>query len=482
MQFNSFLFILAFLPLFLLLYFLSRRISVICGQLMIIAAGLVFYSFAGMPSFLVLLVSMAVNYICALLLQKAQKGVKVLLFAVIAANAGLLLFYKYVGFMTAAGPSDTVLPDAVQRIAMPLGISFFTFQQIMYVVSVYSGRIKSVNVPDYAAYILYFPKLIMGPLAEPDAIIAQMKDPDRGRPDADNVAAGLKLFSFGLFKKAVMADTFMRGVTWGFSNIEAATSADLILTMLFYTFEIYFDFSGYSDMAVGISRMINIDLPVNFDSPYKAVSIRDFWKRWHISLTRFFTEYIYFPLGGSRKGQLRTCVNIMIVFLVSGIWHGANFTFILWGALHGSLQVLERLAERYLNRLTEAVRWICTFAAVNVLWLLFRSESIAQWRLILHRIAGFQSTAVSDGMIKAFILPETPLLLRMLHLTAANEIVRGLSLLLFTMAGFFLCLVPENNYRTQERRTAVNMLLAAAAFVWGFLCLSSESVFVYFNF
>ncbi len=486
MQFNSYLFILAFLPLFLTIYFVGNKVNTRCGRWLIVIAGLIFYYYAGIESFKLFLISAVVNFILVLILKKVHKGTKILLFIAISANVGLLLFYKYVSFIVATTSSGSAVAastsDFFQDIVMPLGISFFTFQQIMYVVGVYRGEIEKVSVLDYAAYITYFPKLLMGPMVEPVDLLAQINNPELKKINLDNLAIGLKLFSFGLFKKLVIADTFTRGVEWGFTNVEVATEADMILTMLFYTFEIYFDFSGYTDMATGISKMINIDLPINFDSPYKATSIRDFWKRWHISLTKFFTKYIYFPLGGSRKGNIRTYVNIMIVFLVSGLWHGANFTFILWGAIHGFLQVLERLFDKCFNKLPKVIRWVYTFVAVNVLWLLFRAESISQWRIILNKILNFRSTVISDGMIDSFVLPETPMLFDLLHLTEIDGLVRGFSLLLFTVAAFIICLIPENNYKSQERRSVVNMIMASVAFVWGFLCLSSESVFVYFNF
>ena len=478
MQYNSYLFILLFLPVFLLVYFIGNRISLKCGHWLIILSGLIFYYFAGIQSFIVLMISAVVNYALSVLIRKLHKGTKALLILTLILNVGLLLFYKYLGFVAANASSDSVLQDIV----MPLGISFFTFQQIMYVVGVYRKEIDRTGLTDYAAYLMFFPKLIMGPMVEPVDLISQINDAERRKVNWDNIAIGLKLFSFGLFKKLILADTFTRGVTWGFENVKTATSADLILVMLFYTFEIYFDFSGYTDMATGVAKMMNIDLPMNFDSPYKATSIRDFWKRWHLSLTRFFTKYVYFPLGGNRKGKIRAYVNIMIVFLVSGVWHGANYTFILWGAIHGFLQVLERIFEKYYNKLSEVVRWIYTFAAVNVLWLLFRAESISQWATMLYRILTFQSTAISDGLIKSFVLPETSALFRVLHLTPLDARIRGFSLLLFTVAAFVICLIPENNYRTQSRRNAVNMVFAAVAFVWGFLSLSSESIFVYFNF
>lgn len=264
--------------------------------------------------------------------------------------------------------------------------------------------------------------------------------------------------------------------------MDAATSMDWFLVMLYYTFEIYFDFSGYSDMAIGASTMLNIALPINFDSPYKALSIRDFWKRWHISLTGFLTRYVYIPLGGSKKGKVRTYINTMIVFVVSGIWHGANWTFVLWGILHGLLSILDRIFDKTKKNLNEVVKWSTTFLAVNVLWLLFRSESIAQWRYILIKMCTFQSTQVSDGLINSFVLPETPFWLKMLHIETLNMTVRGLSLLIFTIAAFLICLVPDNNYNKLKSNTWITLVLAAVAFVWGFLCLSSESVFVYFNF
>lgn len=248
-------------------------------------------------------------------------------------------------------------------------------------------------------------------------------------------------------------------VSWAFTNL-GATSMDWLLAMLAYTFEIYFDFSGYSDMAVGASMMFNITLPINFDSPYKAVSIRDFWKRWHISLTKFLTKYIYIPLGGSKKGFLFTCVNTMIVFLISGIWHGANWTFILWGLLHGAFSVFDRLLEKTQINIFEPVRWLATFLAVNVLWLLFRADSVQQWLDILQMIKGFYNTSASADLLEIF----------------------PVSMPVFMMASFAICVVPENNYRNLKKLSAVSMVLAALALAWGIICLGRESVFVYYNF
>lgn len=322
----------------------------------------------------------------------------------------------------------------------------------------------------------------MGPLMEPVDFITQFNDIGHKRINADNIATGIKIFSFGLFKKAMIADVFSLGVTWGFNNVGTATSADWLLIMLFYTFEIYFDFSGYSDMAVGVSKMLNITLPINFDSPYKAVSIRDFWKRWHMSLTKFFTKYVYIPLGGSRKGRLLTYVNTMIVFLISGLWHGANWTFILWGFLYGVLMVGERTFDRKEETVFEPVRWLLTFCTINILWLLFRSDSITQWKDILKVIISMQNTNISEGLINTFSLPEIPFLANLLHIQTIVGLIRGFGLWFYIILAFGICLVPNNNYNSMEKRSLWTAFLAGIAFVWGIICLSSESVFVYFNF
>lgn len=392
-----------------------------------------------------------------------------------------MLYFKYFNFFITNINTLFSKEFSLREIVLPLGISFYTFQQIMYVVNIFNKKISS-DLLDYLVYILYFPKILMGPLNEPKEFIDQLNDNDLKHVNWDNIACGIKTFSFGLFKKVLLADTFALAVNWGYSNFETATSMDWILVMLFYTFEIYFDFSGYTDMAVGISSMLNIQLPINFDSPYKAVSIRDFWKRWHISLTGFFTRYIYVPLGGSRKGKFRTYLNTMLIFFISGIWHGANWTFILWGILHGALSVLDRIFEKYQQKLNTVVRWHFTFFTVNILWLLFRSDSIDQWLTILRQIFFFQNMTVSNGLITSFILPEKSPLLTIPYLWYLNKNIRGIDMLLFALAGYGLCLIPENNYRNFSKNNWLSLITASVALVWSFLCLSSESLFVYFNF
>ena len=470
MQFNSYEFIVLFMPLLFAGYFLLNRFNYTLGKVFLIGMGAYFYIYYSAASALVLLLSLGLNYAAAELIARDARRSKLVTVLDVAANIALLLYFKYTNFLLGSLGSELRLD-----IFLPLGISFYTFQQISYVLSV-GRKGRNENIIDYLLYIMFFPKLIMGPLAEPDELIPQFNEPGRKGIDWDNLACGLKLFAIGLFKKLIIADTFAAAVAWCFEDVAAATSLDLFLVMLAYTFEIYFDFSGYSDMAVGVARMLNIDLPINFDSPYKALSIRDFWKRWHMSLTGFFTRNVYIPLGGSRRGRLRLYLNVMLVFLLSGIWHGANWTFILWGLLHGALSVFERVFEKYEKRINSVIRWVYAFLSVNFLWLLFRAESVSQWLGMVKNMLFFENMAVSEELLQCFELQEAALLL------PALPSINGLMALLFYLGAFLLCLVPENAYRQKDRLSRGSVLLAVLAFFFGFIHLGGESVFVYFNF
>ncbi|MCF0151526.1 MAG: MBOAT family protein, partial [Firmicutes bacterium] len=450
MQFNSYSFIFLFLPVILTAYFGACKFNTLLGKLVIIAGSIFFYTGKDLTSFKVLGISLVINYLLLKFLEKHRGPKMYMLFPVIV-NVGMLLYYKYTNFLLTNIAIVFGKEIGLKELFLPIGISFFTFQQIAFIVAVYREEIKTVRFVDYASYILYFPKLLMGPLMDPVDFLEQWNDSALKRISWDNMAAGLKLFSFGLFKKLVLADTFAKAVAWGFSNTDAATSMDWILVTLFYTFEIYFDFSGYSDMAVGISQMLNISLPINFDSPYKAVSVRDFWKRWHISLTKFLTKYIYFPLGGSRKGLFFTCLNTMIVFLISGIWHGANWTFIVWGLLHGAFSIMDRLIEKIPGKIFEPARWLMTFVVLNGLWLLFRADSLAQWRYILIRILSLNNLNISDGLLSSFALPEAAVLFRSVPLISViSKKMRGFIMNVFIAGAAAICFFPENNYRKKD--------------------------------
>lgn len=480
MQFNSYVFILLFLPLQVICYFLSNRLNEKLGKVIIVIGSIIFYAYSDISLIKVMLLSGIINYLFSICINRL-KWKRLFLFIPIVVNISLLLYFKYTNFAIANINTAFAQEIPLKTIVQPLGISFFTFQQISYLVAVYRGTINA-SALDYMAYILYFPKILMGPLVEPTEFYQQLNSVELKKINWNNMACGIKIFSYGLFKKLLLADTFAKAVSWGYSNISTATSMDWILITLFYTFEIYFDFSGYSDMAVGSSLMLNITLPINFNSPYKTLSIRDFWKRWHISLTSFFTKYIYIPLGGSRRGKSFIVINTMIVFLISGIWHGANWTFILWGILHGAFSIFDRFTEDKQKKIFEPVRWVITFTIINVLWLLFRSDSIQQWREIVRTVCLFQNTSITSGLLDTFNLPEQAFILNTIPMMNKLSAIRGLWMLLFTVSAFSICLIPENNYKTKEKISWINLILASLAFIWAFTCLGAESVFVYFNF
>lgn len=482
MQFNSYGFILFFLPVTVLLCFLANKIKPVFGKLVIIMASIIFYSWGRINMLLCLGISMLINYGSALVIKKWKIRNRMVLALPIIVNVGMLVYFKYLNFAISNVNALFGKEFPLQNIILPLGISFYTFQQIAYIVVTERGELENNDLIDYLAYILYFPKLVMGPIIDPVDYISQLNQAGRKKVNVTNLAAGIKIFSLGLLKKVLIADTFAKAVSWVYTNIDAATSMDCLLLVLFYTFEIYFDFSGYSDMAVGISSMLNIDLPMNFDSPYKAVSIRDFWKRWHISLTRFLTKYIYIPLGGSRKGKAFTYLNTLIVFLISGLWHGDNWTFVLWGLLHGLLSCFDRMFDQAEEKVFKPVRQLCTFAAVSVLWLLFSAQSVGQWGMILSRILHMQSAAVSGGLTASFKMPESQIIY---SLTGLNESVidfSSLNMVIFILAACLICFVPENNYKKKHILNTGSLLLASLAFVWGVLCLGAESTFVYSGF
>ena len=482
MIFNSYLFIFLFIPVSFITYHVGNRIKPVIGKLILILASIIFYTHGRTETLKYLGISILINYLFALFIHCKQIKNRFLISIPIIINIGSLMYFKYTDFVIENINSIFSSDHALKNLILPLGISFYTFQQIAYVVSISDGSLNNIRLIDYLTYILYFPKLIMGPLADPVDFINSLNDEKRLKFNIDNFACGIKLFSFGLLKKVLIADTFAKAVSWTYTNLETATAVDCLLLMLFYTFEIYFDFSGYSDMATGVSMIYNLELPINFDSPYKALSIRDFWKRWHVSLTKFLTKYIFIPLGGSRKGSARTYFNILIVFLISGIWHGANWTFILWGILHGILNCFDRAVEKVAEKILKPIRWLLTFISVNMLWLLFSSESVFQWTDILKKAFGLQKISVSDGLINVFRLPEDQFIFDLLHLNYPASHIHGFNLILFTVMAAIICFFPQNNYRAKDKFGPVSLVLAAFAFIWGALCLGTESEFLYFGF
>jgi len=372
MYFNSKIFVLAFLPVFLAVWFLSGRADKRLRLFLLIASSLVFYGWAN-PVFVPLIL---LSGICNFLFGKWLRREKGLYAAVISVGANVLALFacKYLGFFEETLNAVLRTGFTFPRLIVPAGISFFTFQQIAYLVDCRRGGAEEYDVFDYLAFVTFFPTVLSGPITYHSELIPQLWR--RPRFDWENFTPGAYAFSVGIFKKVILADTFGAAASAGFAASGELNAAGAVITALSYTLQIYFDFSGYSDMALGTARMMGIELPQNFDSPYSACDISAFWKRWHMSLTRFLTKYIYIPLGGSRRGSLRTCLNTMIVFGISGLWHGNGWTFVVWGLLHGLAQVVERIWGAKRDTLPKALRWGMTMLFVNFAWVFFRSPDM----------------------------------------------------------------------------------------------------------
>ena len=482
MQFNSYEFLLLFLPVTVFLYFAANRMKPLAGKAVLIGASLIFYCLGRANMLVYLGISVVLNYLFAGLIRKTRVRKGWLLAVPVVINVALLAYCKYLNFAIANVNALLGTEFPPRNLVLPLGISFYTFQQIAYVVAVWRGDLKKNSLADYLAYILYFPKIVMGPLADPVDFISQLNQPERKRFSTHQLAVGLKLLSLGLIKKVLIGDTFARAMAWAHGNVETFSSVDGLLMMLFFMFQLYFDFSGYCDMAVGVSAMLNIDLPMNFDSPYKAVSIRDFWKRWHLTLTGFLTRYIYFPLGGSRKGKLFTYLNTIVVFVISGLWHGASWSFVVWGFLNGVLSCLDRVLDPLERRIPKPVRQVCTFTTVTVLCMLFDLGSVRLWLRTLLKILRMEGGGVSPGLMNTFQSAGSRLVGTVLHLDRLPFDTSGLAMWAFTLVAAFVCFVPENNYRMKDRLSRGSLLPVALCFAWGLLCLGAESAFVYFGF
>lgn len=485
MLFNSYIFVLLFLPLALTGYFLCNKKSYTLGKAFLLAMSLWFYAYFNIRYLPIILASILLNYGVSrrLILSHNQKGKRLFLLLALLANFGALFYFKYYDFFIENINAVFHSNFTLKHLVLPLGISFFTFQQVSYVIDSYRGEVPLYNMLDYALFVTYFPQLIAGPIVTHDEIVPQFADTSKKRLQADNFAKGIYAFAFGLAKKVLVADTFGGAVEWGYANLEGLNASNAILLMLFYTIQIYFDFSGYCDMATGMGKMFNIDIAQNFNSPYRALDIMDFWKRWHMTLTRFFTKYVYIPLGGSHKGTLRTCLNTLIVFTLSGLWHGSNWTFLFWGLLHGVASVLNRLCKKQFDGWHPAFRWLLTFAFINIAWVYFRADSIAQGTMLLKQAASLDFGPLSSDLAGAFMSQRITAGLTRVGLSNSAALP-PYAMIAFLLLALFAALSMKN---TNERIEAFaptkrRGLVAVGLLTCSILFFSGVSVFLYFNF
>ncbi len=381
MLFNSYEFIFVFLPITFFVYFyLNHKRLTEASKGFLVCSSLFFYSWWNVAYLPIILASMTFNYVIGRSLNKTcnnkDKGFSrksILIFGVVL-NLSLLGYFKYADFFIENINIAFSVNAESLNLLLPLAISFFTFQQIAYLVDSYRQETKEYDFLNYALFVTFFPQLIAGPIVHHKEMMPQFAKTRNKVKNYRNIAMGLFIFSIGLFKKVVIADTFAVWATQGFDVATTLYLFEAWATSLSYTFQLYFDFSGYTDMAIGLALLFNIRLPVNFNSPYKATNIQDFWRRWHITLSRFLRDYVYIPLGGNRKGGFRTYNNLMATFVIGGLWHGAGWTFVFWGFLHGLALIIQRLWEKLGFKLWTWLAWLITFNFVNIAWVFFRAK------------------------------------------------------------------------------------------------------------
>ena len=417
MLFSSYAFLFQFLPATVLAFAAARRHSPRAGIMVLAGASLLFYG-AWRPVYLLLLIaSVGVNYGLGLRMADPKRRRAIGGFGV-TLNLALLCYFKYTNFIFESLSTLTGAPLPFYNIVLPLGISFFTFQQIAYLVDVMRGARVERDLASYVLFVSFFPHLIAGPLVHHAEMIPQFKRNRTGR-SALLAARGFAIFGAGLFKKAVIADNLAQFVVPVFAHLDAGggvTAQWAWLSTLAYTMQIYFDFSGYSDMAIGLALLFGIRLPVNFRSPYQAISIIEFWRRWHITLSRFLRDYLYIPLGGNRFGRQRRYINLLLTMLLGGLWHGAGWNFLIWGGLHGVYLVVNHLWRQRRGiatalppgRVAILLSWTMTFLAVVIAWVFFRAGTLlGAWQMLgaLFGCEAGSSAFVSPGVLRLMDLP-----------------------------------------------------------------------------
>ncbi|GAA7866188.1 hypothetical protein HpCOL240_07410 [Helicobacter pylori] len=414
MLFNTPLFIFAFLPVGFLGYFILQAYAKnpLFPKLWLVLASLFFYAFWNVKYLSLLVGSIIFNYFVALKITQPNAYKKLWLILGLIANVSLLGFFKYTDFFLTNFNLIWKSHFETLHLILPLAISFFTLQQIAYLMDAYKqnqihaaqNERESENAPillnpptsffsfshflDYALFVSFFPQLIAGPIVHHSEMMPQFKDKNNQFLNYRNIALGLFIFSIGLFKKVVIADNIAHFADFGFDKAANLSFIQAWMASLSYSFQLYFDFSGYCDMAIGIALFFNIKLPINFNSPYKALNIQDFWRRWHITLSRFLKEYLYIPLGGNRVKELIVYRNLILVFLIGGFWHGAGWTFIIWGLLHGIALSVHRAyshtARKFHFTMPKILAWLITFNFINLAWVFFRAKNLESALKVLN--------------------------------------------------------------------------------------------------
>lgn len=476
MLFSSYEFVFAFLPITAVVYFaLSKIKNPYPQRAFLAAASLFFYSYFEWSYFFIISASILVNFITAKIsLGTKSEGAKKALFILsVIFNIALIGYYKYYDFTvdTINTVASTSIP--LKGILIPLGISFFTFQQLSFQLRIRKASIQKLNFIDYTLFVSFFPQLIAGPIVLYDELVPQIEDDKKRFFNAENLASGFTVFTYGLFKKLIIADELALIVDNGYAASSPMGALPMWVTAFAYTFQIYFDFAGYSEMAIGLGKMFNYDLPVNFRTPLRSASITEMWQRWHITLGRTLAELVYIPLGGNKKGKLRKKVNLFIVFLVSGIWHGASWTFVLWGVAHGVARVIEDCCPKLPAKMPTFIRRALTLLYIVFAFVIFRATSIDQAFNIFRQMFTFSNLGLGNfSKLLTNGVFGVPNFAAIAIAFAAIAVCFAIMLKEKSTTQFI-----EKLKLTPKRAVITALMLAVSV-----LCMSRSAVFIYFNF
>ena len=482
MLFNSYEYIFFFLPVtFFIYFFLLQKRLIVGAKGFLVFASLFFYSWWNPIYLPIILVSMLFNYTIGNILNKdafyAEVSKKSVLAFGILANIALLGYFKYADFFIENYNYIWNENVGLYHLALPLGISFFTFQQISYLVDSYKGETHEYDFLNYALFVTFFPQLIAGPIVHHKEMMPQFASKWNLIKKYRNIALGIFIFAIGLFKKVVIADTFATWATNGFDHAQTLNLLEGWATSLSYTFQLYFDFSGYTDMAIGAALLFNIKLPQNFDSPYKSKDIQEFWRRWHITLSHFLRDYIYIPLGGSRVVEWKVYRNLLITFLLGGLWHGAGWTFVFWGFLHGMALVAHRIWKKLGFSMHVVLAWFITFNFVNIAWVFFRAKDFKNALKVLKAMF-FGELVLPQKYAYIFSKLEP----KVSSLWLGDIFADKYLFLYLLLASIVLMLKNSNELQKSFKCNKRSALFAAILLIISFLNMSGVHEFLYFNF
>ena len=483
MLFNSYIFIFLFLPLTLAGWYELNRIKAYrLAEVFLCGMSLWFYGWFNVSYLALILFSILANHLVSLFFHKGITGRRMTLALGLAVNLGLLFYFKYYDFFISNVNAVFKTDFNLKHILLPLGISFFTFQQLSYIIDRSRGEAAHYDLIDYMSYVTFFPQLIAGPIVLHTEFMPQFKDLTRRHFDPDMAYEGVVSFVLGLGKKVLLADTLAHIVNHGFDNYLMLDSTTSIAVMTAYFLELYFDFSGYSDMAIGLGLMFGIRLPLNFDSPYKSSSLKELWTRWHMTLTRFMTKYVYIPLGGSRKGKVRTLINVFIVFVLSGLWHGAAWTYVVWGIATGLIVVWDNISP---VKLPKRIGIILTDITFGLLLIPFRSKDLGiAGHMFANLIKGYTGN-LPRFATEVMTMPELYVPLQIVErlMPGKNAPFCIAVLLMLLILGLIIIACPNAAHiRTECRNRKYLPVCLALVFAYSIISLSQVSTFIYFNF